>query len=219
MGDGVCSFCQSVVGLDSRGLVVNHLVGGVSEGAVSCEGGGSEPECVVGAKLGCEGVKILDWLRGRELLVEEGGSDPVTGFVGDFEVAIYGDGRWELSHEGRSDEVSHSGVGLEELVRVLQGEGVEGAGVSPSREVLVREVAELRGQVEAFEAMREGVEVRVGDLKEAARVAFRAGAEAMKGRVAAVLTMKGEVGAAVLVLGVSAPEFSLSEVMVLSKKG
>jgi len=80
------------------------------------------------SEFGCEGVRILDWLRGRELLVVLNESDPVTGFVGDFEIAVFGDGRWELSYEGRSDEVAHSGVGLEGLVRVLQGEGVERAG-------------------------------------------------------------------------------------------
>lgn len=49
--EGVCSFCQSVIGLDGSGLVVDHLVGGVGGGAPRCEGVGSEPECVVGSKV------------------------------------------------------------------------------------------------------------------------------------------------------------------------
>lgn len=42
---------------------------------------------------------------------------------------------------------------------------------------------------------------------------FRLGAEAMKGRIAAALTMGGEVKAAVMVLQVSTPEFQVPEVM------
>jgi hypothetical protein len=50
MDSGVCSYCQSLVGVDSDGLIGFHLVGGGDVGMPACKGVGSEPECLVGKK-------------------------------------------------------------------------------------------------------------------------------------------------------------------------
>jgi hypothetical protein len=69
--------------------------------------------------------EIVDWLGSKNAISEDlGGGGFFISFGDDYdgptELAVYDDGKWELSFESRVDEIYKQGIGLPSLKRSLK---------------------------------------------------------------------------------------------------